>query len=72
MVSEKIASADIKVTRSFVIGKKLSNMNKIMSYLFLLFDALKGQQIIAQGSALGIWASRDIVRPARNRRGDNI
>ncbi len=26
-----------------------------MSYLFLRFDALKGQQIIAQGSALGLW-----------------
>ena len=24
-------------------------MNKIMSYLFVRFDALKGQQIIAQG-----------------------
>ena len=37
-------------------------MNKIMSYSFLRFDALKGQQIIAQGSALGLGASREIVR----------
>ncbi len=33
-----------------------------MSYLFLRFYALKGQQIVAQGSTLGFWASREIVR----------
>ena len=47
-------------------------MNKILSYSFLRFDARKGQQIIAQGNALGLWASREIVRPARSRRGDDI
>jgi hypothetical protein len=42
----------------------LSNMTKIISYLFLRFDALKGQQIIAQGFDEGVspWVYKQEIK----------